>query len=73
MKANERGSYLSQSVRQVLIPKGDGQRRPLVIPSVMDRVDQMVVKMIFGPKLETVFHPSSFRYRPGCSAHQSVD
>jgi RNA-directed DNA polymerase len=67
------GSYFPQPVRQVLIPKGDGQFRPLGILTVGDRVAQMAVKMVLEPRLEALFHPSSFGYRPGRSAHQAVD
>jgi len=66
------GSYFPPPVKQVEIPKASGGVRKLGVPTVADRVAQTVVKRTIEARLESVFHPDSYGYRPGRSAKQAV-
>jgi RNA-directed DNA polymerase len=67
------GSYLPGPVRAVEIPKDHGQGvRVLGVPNVADRVAQTAAAMLLEEELEPVFHPDSYGYRPGRSAHDAL-
>ncbi|RLD50185.1 MAG: group II intron reverse transcriptase/maturase [Bacteroidetes bacterium] len=67
------GSYFPPPVKEVEILKKDGKPRKLGIPTISDRVGQMVVKDYIEPRLETIFSPNSYGYRPKKNAHQALE
>jgi RNA-directed DNA polymerase len=66
------GSYFPPPVKAVMIPKKTGDERMLGIPTISDRIAQMVVKLVFEPLVEVCFYPDSYGYRPEKSALDAI-
>jgi RNA-directed DNA polymerase len=66
------GSYFPPPVRAVEIGKKEGGQRRLGVPTVSDRIAQMVAKIYFEPEVEPYFHPDSYSYRPNKSALDAI-
>ncbi len=66
------GSYFPPPVRAVEIPKSGGGIRVLGVPTVADRVAQTVASMYLERRVEPIFHPDSYGYRPKRSALDAV-
>lgn len=67
------GSYFPPPLREIEIPKKDGNKRRLGIPTVGDRIAQQVLKGYLEPRLEAEFHANSYGYRPSRSAQDAVE
>jgi RNA-directed DNA polymerase len=64
--------WKAEAVRRVYIPKSDGKRRPLGIPTIADRCMQAIVRNALEPEWEARFEPCSYGFRPGRGCHDAI-
>jgi len=73
LDAFKSGIYRAPNIRRAYIPKDDGGRRPLGLPTVEDKLLQTAVTRVLTPIYEEMFYDNSFGFRPGKSQHQALE
>ena len=70
---DSREPFKALPVRRVYIPKPGGKKRPLGIPTILDRVHQARIVNALEPEWEARFEPKSYGFRPGRGCHDAIE